>query len=97
MIQKFNTLLAGLIIGVLLPSLLYYFFVMPTMRHYTFIGTMYGQLIIKMLPIFLSRCIFPNALLFFLLLWGNLVNIAKGVLISTVVMTAALMVINFLL
>jgi hypothetical protein len=95
--QKFNTLLAGLIIGVLLPSLLYYFFVMPTMRHYTFIGTMYGQLIIKMLPIFLSRCIFPNALLFFLLLWGNQVNIAKGVLISTVVMTAALMVINFLL
>ncbi len=97
MIQKFNTLITGLIIGVVLPSLLYYFFVLPTMRHYTFLGTLYGQLVIKMLPVFLSRCIFPNALLFFLLLWGNQVNVAKGVLISTVVMTAVLLVINYLL
>ena len=97
MLRKFDTLLSGLILGVIMPFLLYYFFIMPKMNHYAFIGPLYGQFLLKMLPIFLSRCIFPNALLFFLLLWLNQTNAAKGVLISTAFLTAILLIVNFLL
>ena len=60
MFQKFNSVLVGVLIGIILPCLLYYFFVMPTMHHYLFLGNLYSQLVMKMLPVFLSRCIFPN-------------------------------------
>jgi hypothetical protein len=97
MLQKFNTVLTGIIIGVILPSVLYYFFVIPTMHHYVFIGHLYGEFVLKLLPVFLSRCIFPNALLFFLLLWADQEKVAKGILISSAVMTAVLLFVNFLL
>ena len=97
MLQKLNTVTAGIIIGVIIPAILYYFFILPTMHHYLFLGNMYSKLVLKMLPIFLSRCIFPNALLFFLLLWFDQSLVAKGILISTTVMTGVLLFVNFLL
>jgi hypothetical protein len=96
MLNKFNNLSSGLIVGTLLPAVLYYFLIMPKMRHFSFIGNYYGEMILKMLPLFLSRCIFPNALLFFALLWLNLVHAAKGVLISTAVLTAVLLLISYI-
>jgi hypothetical protein len=95
--KKFNTLFTGIVIGTLLPIIFYYIFVMPTMRKYQFIADQYGEFMVKMLPIFLSRCIFPNALIFFLLLWLNQAKAAKGLLITTAVMTALLLIINFIL
>ena len=96
-LQKLNTLLAGIIIGVVLPIVLYFIFVMPKMSHYSVIGDYYAMIIVKFLPLFLSRCIFPNALLFFFLIWKNQMHIAKGVLISTSVLTSVLLFISFIL
>ncbi|MBN2523950.1 MAG: hypothetical protein JXB24_11815 [Bacteroidales bacterium] len=95
--KKLNTLLAGILIGVLLPAALYFIFIMPKMAPLSIIGKQYSMIIIKFLPLFLSRCIFPNALLFFLLIWKNQMNIAKGVLISTAVLTSVLLFISFIL
>lgn len=96
-VEKLNTLLAGIIIGVIIPVILYFIFVMPKMSHYSVIGDYYAMLIVKFLPLFLSRCIFPNAVLFFILIWRNQMQIAKGLLISTSVLTAALLFISFIL
>ncbi|MBA7543567.1 hypothetical protein ES705_35898 [subsurface metagenome] len=96
-LQKLNTLLVGIVVGVALPVILYFVFVMPKMSHLSFIGEYYGRMMVKFLPLFLSRCIFPNALLFFLLIWKNQMQIAKGVLISTGVLTAGLLFISFIL
>jgi len=95
--KKLNTLVAGIIIGVLLPAALYFIFIMPKMAPLSIIGKHYSMVIIKFLPLFLSRCIFPNALLFFLLIWKNQMNIAKGILISTAVLTSILLFISFIL
>jgi hypothetical protein len=95
MIKKFDTVIAGIIIGIIVPVIFYYFFVMPGMKQYRFLGDLYIQMVVKMLPMFLSRCIFPNALLFFILLWTNKSNAAKGVLIITGIATAILMIISF--
>lgn len=93
--RKFNNLVTGLIIGVALPVILYLIFVMPKMSHFEFIDEYYKKMIVKFLPLFLTRCIFPNALIFFLLIWKNQMKIAKGLLISTAVLTGILVLINF--
>ena len=95
MIKKIDTVAAGIIIGIILPIVFYYLFVLPEMKQYRFLGNLYMQMVVKMLPMFLSRCIFPNALLFFILLWTNKSNAAKGMLIITGMATAILMIINF--
>jgi hypothetical protein len=95
MLKKFDTLLAGIIAGIILPAIFFYFFVYPSMSRYRFLGDLYIDMILKMMPIFLSRCIFPNAILFFVLLWADLTIAAKGVLIVTGVSTAILLFINF--
>lgn len=97
MLQKFNTLITGIIIGIIIPAAFYLIFVLPKMRHFAFIGEYYGKMVLKFLPIFLSRCIFPNALVFFLLLWVDFTEAANGVLYSTAVMTALLLIISFVL
>lgn len=98
MLQKLNTVLAGIIIGIIIPAALYFIFIMPKLNNYSVIGaTYFREMVIKFLPLFLSRCIFPNALLFFILIWRNQVNIAKGILISTGVLTAILLFIGFVL
>jgi hypothetical protein len=98
MLQKLNTVLAGILVGILLPALLYFIFVFPKMSQLSVIGPSYFRdIVLKFLPMFLSRCIFPNALLFFLLIWRNQNQIAKGILISTGVLTALLLFISFVL
>lgn len=97
MLQKINNLIVGIVVGIVLPAIFYLIFVMPKIQHFTFIGQYYKSLVLKLLPIFLSRCIFPNALVFFLLLWKDLTQAAKGVLYSTAVLTAILLFISFIL
>jgi len=95
--KKFNNLFTGIIVGVILPTILYFIIVLPKMSHFKFVDEYYRQMIIKFLPLFLTRCIFPNALVFFLLIWQNQLKIAKGILISTAVLTGILVLINFIL
>jgi len=97
MLKKFDTLLAGIVVGIVLPTIFYYFMVYPKMQQYRFLGNLYLDLVVKMLPLFLSRCIFPNALLFFILLWADMNEAAKGVLIVTGIETAILLFISFVL
>jgi hypothetical protein len=93
--KKFDTLIAGIIVGIVLPAIFFYFFVYPSMKQYRFLGELYIDMIVKMLPVFLSRCIFPNAILFFILLWAEMTRAAKGLLIVTGISTAILLLINF--
>ena len=97
MLNKLDNFLLGIISGTLLPLVLYFLFVFPKMNHYSFIEGYFSNILLKFLPIFLSRCIFPNALLFFFFTWKDKLKVAKGILISTSVLTAALLFISFLL
>lgn len=98
MLQKLNTVLAGIIIGVVIPSAIFFIFILPKYEHLTFLGNkVFYEFLAEILPMLLSRCIFPNALLFFLLIWQNQNQIAKGLLISTGILTAILLFISFVL
>ncbi len=95
--EKINKLYIGLIIGTVLPAIFYMIFIYPKMQHFSYFEGYYQKMLLKFLPVFLSRCIFPNALLFFLFTWKNLLSVAKGLLISTAVLTGALLIIHFIL
>jgi hypothetical protein len=97
MLQKINNIYIGLIAGILIPAILYFIFIYPKISHYSSLDGYYYKMVMKLLPLFLTRCIFPNAILFFLLVWKNLLQAAKGILISTAALTAILVIINFVL
>jgi hypothetical protein len=97
MLKKLDNVVAGIIVGIILPTIFFYFFVYPSINQYRFLGDLYLEMVVKMLPMFLSRCIFPNAILFFILLWTDMAEAAKGVLIFTAIITAILLFISFVL
>ncbi len=97
MLKKIDTLLVGIITGVLLPAILYFILIHPRMKTYALLNGYYYELLLKSLPLLLTRCIFPNAVLFFLLIWQNLNLAAKGILISTAILTGMLVIMNFFL
>lgn len=96
--QKLNTVSAGILIGIIIPALIFFIFVYPRIDHLSYFGhKIFHQILADILPLLLSRCIFPNALLFFILIWRNQNLVAKGILISTGVLTSVLLFISFVL
>ena len=96
-LKKYDHVAVGVIIGIILPTIFYYLLVHPRLAQYKFLGNIYLDLVVKMLPMFLSRCIFPNAVLFFILLWTDMARAAKGMLIVTGIATGILLFISFVL
>lgn len=95
-LRKFDIYWVGIILGILLPLILY-----PILRpldpeNFAFISSIYKEALMKLLPMLLSRCIFPNALLFFIFIWSEFDQIAKGILHSTVFLTAILILIQII-
>ena len=93
MLEKLDNFLLGIITGIVLPALIYLIFIHSKIDVYSFIKGFYTDI----LPVFLSRCIFPNALLFFFFAWKDKLKFAKGILISTAALTAILLFISFIL
>lgn len=86
----------GLVLGVALPAILY-----PILRpldpeNFAFISSSYRQSMLKLLPMLLSRCVFPNAVLFFLFIWGKFDLTAKGILYSSIGLVVILILIEFI-
>ncbi|MBN2486973.1 MAG: hypothetical protein JXB34_13440 [Bacteroidales bacterium] len=95
-LRRLDNFWFGLITGLALPLALY-----PLIRPldpatFNFIKSVYKLTIIKLLPMLLSRCIFPNALLFFIFIWSGYERAAKGILYSTVAMVSALILIQII-
>lgn len=95
-LKRFDNFWLGMAVGLLLPLALY-----PILRpmdpaNFTFIAEDYRKTMLKLIPMLLSRCIFPNALLFFILIWSNYEKAAKGVLYITIGLVAILGLIQFI-
>jgi hypothetical protein len=93
-LRRMNNFWIGLILGILLPLSLF-----PLMRpfnpdNFAFIQSAYNITIFKLLPLLLSRCIFPNALLFFILIWSDFERAAKGILYATIGLVGILIIIQ---
>jgi hypothetical protein len=94
--QKFNTLTAGIITGIVVPLIVYfvlYFFKMQDIRFTLFSN---NQLIGNLIPIIISHCVLPNLILFFIFNGLNWTHAMKGVLGTTVVLTIIIFAIKLI-
>ncbi|MBN2481346.1 MAG: hypothetical protein JXB19_06385 [Bacteroidales bacterium] len=94
---RYNTLLTGIVAGIILPVVIYFMIYFTSVRD---IGSaIFSNLKVaaNIIPILISHCILPN-LLFFMVLTGiNWMQAAKGILGSTVVLTIILFAVKLIL
>lgn len=86
----------GFILGLVLPLAIYPFVRPTNPQNFSFIADTYRHTMLKLLPMLLSRCIFPNALLFFIFIWGNFNLAAKGILYVSIGLVVILIFIEFI-
>ena len=89
-VNRFNTLLTGIMTGVVLPVIVYFFVYYTAIKD---IGsTLFSsrQIAGNVLPIIISHCVIPNLILFMIFNRIDWLQAAKGVLGATVFMTFSL-------
>ena len=90
MTKKINTIVSGVLIGLVIPILFYMVFYYAKFKNLDFISY-YKQIYLgTLLPLLISRCILPNLLLFFIFNWVNWEKAAKGIFIATLGLTIIL-------
>ncbi len=97
-ISKFDSLLFGIIVGLVIPFIsfwiFYYVKLEPYIRNeYLFEAIFKGPMLGKIL----SLCIIPNLAPFFIFIWLNFLRTARGVLFITVFLAIASAIMKFAL
>ena len=88
--KKFNTLLTGVVAGLLLPVLVYFVIYYAAVRGIGPVLFSNRQIAGSIVPIIISHCIIPNLVLFMVFIGINWLQAAKGVLGSAVALTVLL-------
>lgn len=92
--KRFDTILSGLVPGLLLPvvTLVIIWLIRYEGGFFRFLGV-FQQM--GMLSKILSLSVIPNLLLFFLFLWTNRPYSARGVIFATLIMAFVMLVLKF--
>jgi hypothetical protein len=93
---KFNTLAAGIIAGIILPVIVYFLLYFSKLQDVSETIFSHHQVISNIIPVIISHCILPNLLLFLAFNGLNMLQAAKGVLGTTVVMTVIIFAIKLI-
>ncbi len=83
MLQKIDKQWIGLIIGLILPAVTFFLIYLFAYPKHTVVS--YYEMIMakRFFAQILSLAVIPNAGVFFLFIWANRLNVAKGVLAAT--------------
>jgi hypothetical protein len=95
-LQRFNTLLTGTISGILLPVMVYFLLYYAKIQDIRFTLFSHHLIIGNIIPVILSHCILPNLVLFFIYNGLDWLKAAKGVLITTVILTVFIFAIKLI-
>ncbi|KAF5078486.1 hypothetical protein DSECCO2_140240 [anaerobic digester metagenome] len=94
--KKFDSQKLGIGLGIIAPLLTFigiFFFWYPGKSFTAFVETTWIQQTITKV---LSLAVVPNLLIFFLFIWTNKLYSARGTLLSTVILSIAIIIIKFL-
>jgi len=94
--SRFDRLPTGIITATLLPVIIYFLLYFSKLQS---IGsTLFSSnlMISNLLPVLLSHCIIPDLIAFFIFNSFNWLKAAKGVLITTVILTAGVFAIKLI-
>lgn len=93
-IKRFDTLITGIISGILLPIAVYFALYYSKVQDIRFTLFSHHLVIGNIVPIIISHCVLPNLILFFIFMGINWMHSAKGILASTVVLTVMIFAIK---
>lgn len=93
--KKWNSLKLGVLLGMLLPLLVMagIFLWKFSFDNIQAIWQQFYQL--KLFSKFLSVCVYPNLLLFFIFIWRNRLLSARGVLLATIILAFLVLIVKF--
>ena len=93
--KKFNSVIYGLLPGIVLPliSLVIFRMIRYEGNFFEFLSQFYRM---GLLSKVISLCIIPNLLLFFVFIWTDRTFSARGVIFATIVMAFVMLVIKFI-
>ena len=93
--KKGGSLKLGLILGILLPLLVMVVFYLVKFSSYP-LEYFHEQLMnMKLFSKFVSICVYPNLLLFFIFIWRNRLYSARGVLGATILLAILDFILKF--
>lgn len=93
--RKFDTLLTGLLPGIVLPVLaLMVFWMVKSDRGFVDFLEQFQQM--RMLSKVVSLAAIPNLLLFFLFIWTNRNFAARGVIFATLLLAFVMLILKFI-
>jgi len=95
-LQKLNTLTTGIISGLVLPVIVYFFLYYTKIQDVSVTLFSNNLVIGNIIPIIISHCLLPNLLLFFVFNGLNWMQASKGVLGTTVVLTVLIFAIKLI-
>jgi hypothetical protein len=95
-LKKFDTLVTGIISGLVLPVIVYFILYYTKIQDVRFTLFSHHLVIANIIPVIISHCILPNLLLFFAFNGLNWMQASKGVLGTTVVLTIAIFAIKLI-
>jgi hypothetical protein len=93
--NKTEILLGGLA-GIILPFLILIILHSVRFNHYSFNDFIERIVKLKIAAKFISLCAIPNLLLFFIFIWLNKLNTARGVLGATLLLTFIILIFKFI-
>ncbi len=93
--DRLNKLSTGIIGGIALPFICFFFILVAKKGGYSFVGYLDKIREMSILPRLLSLCLLPNLLLFFLFIWSDRLRSARGVIIAMFVVGIIIIILKF--
>ena len=95
--HKYNKLHIGIIAAILIPVVFYFIMYNRSLRDIGWTIFFNTRVASNIIPILLSHCILPNIVLFFVFNGINWMRAAKGVIVTTVILTVCLLLLKLVL
>jgi hypothetical protein len=94
--KYFDRYSVGIILSVLSPSIIFLIFFADRFTEYKVLGDTFSQFLYIVLPVAISRCIFPNIIFFIIFISAGYYKAVKGVLYTSLTLTALLFILKYL-
>ena len=81
--EKLNSIYTGLIVGLIFPFVSAYIYQNIYFPSYDYLDFLFRLYLIGVYLKFISFCVFPNLLVFFISIWLNWLKTTRGILLAT--------------
>jgi hypothetical protein len=93
--KKWNSIWLGFALGLAWPVIVGFIFYFTKFNEQELSNFIEALFELKVFSKFISLCIYPNLLVFFIFIWRNLLYSARGVLMATIILAFIVFIYKF--